>query len=307
MKQLMLLLFLSYSVLYVRAQDTTGKKNMIPRTPVDTGKTGLPVKMPSALAQIPKAAADTGTTKKGVTIKPSTVDFKLNNGQVGTAHVYVTNHLNKKKQFTLYLSDWRRDSLGAHVYTAPGSTERSCARWVKLDKSFIEVDTGQTVDIAIKMQVPDSAAAISEMKWTMLFLETTEEQLVETASGLKTNMNSKVRVGVHLYQTPPSLTYKDVKILSFDHADKSARTCHIVCKNTGTVQLECASYLELSNIATGDKTKIDVPMFPLFPEQRRVVEFVIPENVPKGKYSLIGVIDAGTDVPMEAAQEMIDI
>nr|WP_295866246.1 hypothetical protein [uncultured Chitinophaga sp.] len=305
MKQLMLLLFLLFSVLFIKAQDTTRKNNMYLPPAVDTSKLRMPAGMPSALGSAAKAAAD--TVKRGLTIKPSTIDFKLNSGQTGTAHVFIVNRLNKKKQFTLYLSDWVRDSLGAHVYTAPGSTERSCARWVKLDRTFVEIDTGQTVDIPIKMQIPDSAAAAGEMKWTMLFLETTEEQVVESANGLKTNVNNKVRVGVHLYQTPPSLTYKDVKILSFDRADTSARVCHIVCQNTGTVQLECTSYLELSNIATGDKTKIDVPIFPLFPEQRRVVEFVIPDNVPKGKYSLIGVIDAGTDVPMEAAQEMIDI
>lgn len=305
MKHLMLLFFLLFNILLIKAQDTSGHKNMAIRPAVDTSKLRMPVGMPSALGSVGKAAAD--TNKRGLTIKPSTIDFKLNNGQTGIAHVYIVNHLDKKKQFSLYLADWIRDSLGAHVYTAPGSTERSCARWVKLDRTFVEIDTGQTVDIPIKMQMPDSASAAGEMKWTMLFLETTEEQVVESANGLKTNVTNKVRVGVHLYQTPPSLTYKDVKILSFDQADTSARTCHIVCQNTGTVQLECTSYLELSNVATGDKTKIDVPMFPLFPEQRRVVEFIIPDNIPKGKYSLIGVIDAGTDVPMEAAQEMIDI
>ncbi len=305
MKHLMLLFFLLFSILLTKAQDTTGHKNMVIRPAVDTSKLRMPVGMPSALGGVGKAAAD--TNKRGLTIKPSTIDFKLNNGQTGIAHVYIVNHLDKKKQFSLYLADWTRDSLGAHVYTSPGSTARSCARWVKLDRTFVEIDTGQTVDIPVKMQMPDSANAAGEMKWTMLFLETTEEQVVESANGLKTNVTNKVRVGVHLYQTPPSLTYKDVKILSFDQADTSARICHIVCQNTGTVQLECTSYLELSNVATGDKTKIDVPMFPLFPEQRRVVEFVIPDNIPKGKYSLIGVIDAGTDVPMEAAQEMIDI
>ncbi|NML41300.1 hypothetical protein HHL17_29170 [Chitinophaga sp. G-6-1-13] len=306
MKQLMLLLFLLFSVLFIKAQDTTGKKSMIARPAIDTSKTRMTPGSPFAMKNPAKPAADTGN-KRGLTIKPSTIDFKLNNGQTGAAHVFIVNHLNKKKQFSLYLMDWIRDSLGVHVYTAPGTTERSCARWIKLERTFVEVDTGQTVDLPIKMQVPDSAAATGEMKWTMLFLETTEEQVVESPTGLKTNVTNKVRVGVHLYQTPPSLTYKDVKILSFDHADTSARICHITCQNTGTVQLECTGYLELSNIATGDKTKIDVPMFPLFPEQRRVVEFVIPDKVPKGKYSLIGVIDAGTDVPMEAAQEMIDI
>lgn len=303
MKQFVLLLFPLFSVLFIKAQDT---KSMSAGLAVDTSKTKMAPGSPFAMRS-PKKPVDTATNRRGLTIKPSTIDFKLNNGQTGTAHVFIVNHLNKKKQFSLYLSDWVRDSLGAHVYTAPGSTGRSCSRWVKLDRTFAEVDTGQTLDIPIKMQVPDSAAATGEMKWSMLFFETTEEQVVESATGVKTNVTNKVRIGVHLYQTPPSLTFKDVKILSFDHADTSARVCHIVCQNTGTVQLECNSYLELSNIATGDKTKIDVPMFPLFPEQRRVVEFVIPDKVPKGKYSLIGVIDAGTDVPMEAAQEMIDI
>ncbi|RBL88321.1 hypothetical protein [Chitinophaga flava] len=304
MKQL-ILLFLLFNFLLARAQDSTGKKSAIPRLPVDTSKTGVPAGMPSALAG--KAPADT-SKRIGLVIKPSTIDFKLNNGQTGTAHVYIVNHLPKKKQFTIYLSDWVRDSTGAHTYTPPGSIERSCARWVKLTKTFIEVEPGQTYDYDIKIQVPDSTASIKEMKWTMLFFETTEEQVVEGANGLKTNINNKVRVGIHLYQTPPSLTFKDVKILAFDNkSDSDKKKCQIVCQNTGTTQLECTSYIELSNVATGDKTTVNVPQFPLFPEQRRIVEFEIPKNLPKGKYSLVGVIDAGTDVPMEAAQEMIDI
>ncbi|HVI46111.1 MAG TPA: hypothetical protein VM802_14645 [Chitinophaga sp.] len=264
----------------------------------------LVIVMLSCLPLIVSAQQEAG---KGILIKPATIDFTLTGGQTGNGKVFISNNLNKKKQFTVYLSDWIRDTQGKHVYTQPGSTTRSCANWVKVDKTFIEVDPGQTAELNIKLLVPDSAAATAEMKWAMLFVETIEEQVVRSATGLETHVNNKMRVGIHLYQTPPSITDKDVKIIAFEQPKASERKCHIVCQNTGGVQLECNSYIELSNTLTGDKTRIDASLFPLFPGQKRIVEFVIPDNVPKGKYSLVGIIDAGNDVPMEAAQAMVDI
>ncbi|MFY0255733.1 hypothetical protein ACDQ55_17465 [Chitinophaga sp. 30R24] len=244
---------------------------------------------------------------KGILVNPVTIDFRLNSGQTSTGKVLITNRLPKKKQFTIYLSDWDRDTLGAHIYTAPGSSRHSCSKWIKLEKTFVEIDSLQTAEINFKIQVPDSVDATSEMKWAMLFLETTEEQIVENPDGVRTKVNNRMRVGVHIYQTPPLLLNKDVRILAFEQLKDSTRKCHILCQNTGSVQIECNSYIELSNVSTGQKTKVEVPLFPMFPGQKRVVEFEIPNDIPKGKYSLIGVIDAGTDVPMEAAQKMIDI
>ncbi|WP_341836128.1 hypothetical protein WJU16_25245 [Chitinophaga pollutisoli] len=243
----------------------------------------------------------------GLLIRPATINYQLGNGQTENAQIFIINNLQKSKQFSVYLSDWIRDSLGVHVYTPPGANPRSCASWITIDKDFLEIAPGQTAVLDVRLRIPDTPNAATEMKWAMLFLETTEEQVVETDNQVYTVVNNKVRVGIHLYQTPPQVIHKDVRIVGFNPPTWKSRRCRITCVNSGEVQLECTSYIELSNLETGVKTRIDAPLFPLFPDQRRLVEFELPMELPPGKYSLVGVIDAGKDVPLEAVQQEINI
>lgn len=254
----------------------------------------------------PKAKGQATAPAGGLLIRPATIEFRLANGQTSVGKVLITNHLPVKKQFTIYINDFDRDTVGAHIYSPPGSTHHSCAKWVSMDKSFLEVEPGQTVELPVKITAPPDSAATAEMKWAMLFLETTQEQVVEDAKGMKTKVHNRMRVGIHLYQTPPSFTERDVQILDFKLPTDSARTCNLVCENTGKMQIEVNSYLELSNVSTNERTKVDFPQFPMFPGQKRVLSFHIPQSLPKGKYSIIGVVDAGSDIPLAAVQENIE-
>ncbi|RAJ79060.1 hypothetical protein CLV59_106120 [Chitinophaga dinghuensis] len=255
----------------------------------------------------PSPSDSSPTKRSGLLFRPATIDFRLSPGQTGIGKVLITSAMPVHKQFTIYTADFVRDSAGGHVYTAGGSIPQSCAKWIKLDKTFFEIDSGQTVELPFKLVAPEDSLSNAEMKWAMIFLETTQEQIVETADGVRTKVNGRMRVGVHIYQTPPGITEKDVEIQGFQLPKDSNRVCLITCKNTGRMQLEINSYIELSNNATNERTKVYFPLFPMFPGQVRIVPFQLPDNLPKGKYSLIGVIDAGGDVPIAAVQENIDM
>lgn len=244
---------------------------------------------------------------RGLAIKPVTISFNLLPGQTGTSKLSITNQLNAKRQFTVYLKDWRRDSAGEHIYIDPGKDSRSCAAWITLEKTFFELGPGETQEIMIKMTLPDSANSGSEMKWGMVFLETVEEQTADQGKGVKTTINNRFRFGVHIYQTPPVVTRKEVKMIRFDSLPGSINHYRIVCENAGDVQVNCSSYVELSSLTDGKRIKLPSVEFPMFPEQKRFIDFQIPGSVPKGKYLLTGVVDAGVDVPLEAAQLTIEI
>ncbi|MBV7530143.1 hypothetical protein [Chitinophaga sp. sic0106] len=254
----------------------------------------------------PKAKGQATAPTGGLLIRPATIEFRLANGQTSVGKVIITNKLPVKKQFTIYINDFDRDTVGAHIYSPAGSTHHSCAKWVTMDKTFVEVEPGETIEVPVKIAAPLDTAAIGEMKWAMLFFETTQEQVVEDAKGMKTKVHNRMRVGIHLYQTPPAFTERDVQILDFKLPTDSARTCNLVCENTGKMQIEVNSYLELSNTSTNERTKVDFPQFPMFPGQKRVLSFQIPQTLPKGKYSIIGVVDAGSDIPLAAVQENVE-
>jgi hypothetical protein len=243
----------------------------------------------------------------GISVKPVRLFYTLLNGQTSTQTVYIVNNSGQFQQFKLYLQDWTRDEKGKHFYMKLGIFPQSCARWVTLDKQFIELKPGETGEVLVKVAIPDSLSVLDEMKWTMLFVETTEEKLAPSKQkGTTTTVHNISRIGVHVVQTPPTLKEKSINMISFKSlpGDSSYR---IVCQNTGKIQYDCSSYIELSSVATGEKTTIRANMFPLFPNQIRYVDFTIPNTLQKGKYTMTAVVDAGDDLPLQVSESSIEI
>ena len=203
--------------------------------------------------------AQTTPAKKsgGIFINPVTVEFNLTNGQTGISKLTINNGMPKKTRLNLYLNDWYRDTLGNHVYLNPSTIPRSCSNWISLDKTFLELEPGESAEVTIKMHVPDSATAIKDMKWSMLFVETVREKVVPNTKTLTTAVNTDYRFGVHIYQTPPTVVNKDVKMLSFNSLPNNKNRYRITCQNVGEIQINCTSYIEILSMADGKKTKMN--------------------------------------------------
>jgi hypothetical protein len=253
------------------------------------------------------ATSQPKTTQNGLEVRPATIEFSITPGTTASRKIFVTNTLTEKTQFTVYLNDWRRDTVGGHVFSEPGPDQRSCAKWVTIDNTFFELEPGQRQEINITLQHPIDSTEVLQMKWCMLFIETTKEKKVESATGFKTTIANRYRVGVHLYQTPPEITEKEVKLIQITSLAADANLYRLICRNTGKTQLQCSGYIELFSLSDGSKLRLPSQEFPIFPEQIRYVDFSLPEQLAKGKYTLTGIIDAGIDVPLEAGQLTIEI
>lgn len=247
--------------------------------------------------------------KGGIFVDPATMDFSLLEGQSGAAKVRIINEMSHKKQFRLYLNDWERDTIGRHRYVEPGTLANSCAPWVSLDKTFVELNPGETAEVTVSLKLPDSAAAAKAMRWAMLFIETIEEKKApKKTEGIVTTVLTSYRIGVHIYQTPPTKTNRELQMQSFSVLPNTSDSVYrVACKNVGDAQLHCKSNLELMNTATGKKITLKEVEFPMFPQQVRYIDFVLPVSLEKGKYSVLATVDAGEDVPLEAAEKTIEI
>lgn len=249
----------------------------------------------------------TNGSAQNLGIHPTTLYFNLGAGQSETQVIHISNGSDKKVQYRVYLNDWIRDSTGGHEYYRPDSISRSCARWITINKNFVELQPKEAVDLTVKMQLPDSAKAAAEMKWAMLFIETVEEQVNAGSKQAQATVRNLLRLGVHVYQTPPTLTNKEVRILDVKANDSMQNSYYIICKNTGDIMLDCKAYIEVTSVADGKKTKLDAVEYPIFPGQKRYVLFELPKNLPKGKYSALAVIDAGEDMSLEAIESTIEV
>jgi len=244
--------------------------------------------------------------KKTISVAPAKLDFNLGRGQTSRQTVKISNTTQSPYQFSVELKDWERDSFGKHNYFENHDFKQTCANWISLDKAFIDLKPGESENVIITMKIPDSAEAVSEMKWTMLVFATVAEKKISRTDKVNTEIIRRAGIGVHIYQTPPNITTKEVKMLDF--ARVSDTMFRISCKNTGGLQVTPTFSVELSSLEN-EVSKVLGPIeYPLFPGQNRVVHIRIPTSLGKGKYLAVALIDVGDDdVPLQAAQAEIEI
>jgi len=253
---------------------------------------------------------DTARSKQAISIGPNTLDFKIERGKSGKQIIRVVNNKPRLYKFTFFARDWDIDSMGKSIhFDSAGKEPFSCAKWVTFDNPYVEVDAGQTKEVIVTMNVPDSAEATAEMKWCAIVAQMGGEYLPpkqhgEATAVLKRNIN----VIMHAYQTPPSLNHKELRMTDFLY-DEKERKFIVKSENVGNTSIRCMYTLELSSLDNGKKIEIDpVEKVLVLPGHKRIVEFKLPENVEKGKYVAVSTIDAQDDeVPLEAAQKEVQL
>jgi hypothetical protein len=66
-------------------------------------------------------------------------------------------------------------------------------------------------------------------------------------------------------------------------------------------------YIELNELNTGFEEKLDLQVFNILPQREREFDFLLPGKMPKGRYSIMGVLDFGSNVELKAASKEIII
>ncbi|MFM8806964.1 MAG: hypothetical protein ACKOD1_06325 [Sphingomonadales bacterium] len=173
----------------------------------------------------------------GIEVKPVTLDFSVTPGSSAARKIFITNSLSEKTQFTVYVNDWRRDTIGSHVFNEPGKDPGSCALRVSVDRPFFELEPGERQELTVTLQEPIDSLGDLQMNWCMLFIETVKEKKLGAATGFKTTIANRYRVGVHVYQTPPGVTDKEIRLLKIEPLANSTNRYRLICQNTGKTQL----------------------------------------------------------------------
>lgn len=255
------------------------------------------------------AIANIGAYAQSVRIQPTVYDLHLSANESLTQTLSVSNNSNKPVAFQLYLGDWLRDSTGGHQYFKPDTLNSSCASWISLSKNYIVIEPSKTEELTIKFKAPEDLAKFKEMRWAMLFLESapaTDEE-VKQSKQLQTSVKQILRVGIHIYQTPPTVNKRSIKVLDLKSINENNNSFDFWMQNTGDVMLQCKADLELTNIADGKTVKLDKVEFPIFPTGKRKVNFKLPADLPKGTYSILAKVDIGEDDDIEAIEKTVTV
>lgn len=251
---------------------------------------------------------------QNVSVAPSRFYYKVNPGGVKSQILKVTNNSTTKESFVISFGDFAAPgSEGKSVLLKSGESENSLSKYISASPSFFELEPGKSQDVQVIVELPNLPEA-NKVKWGTLNLkiEKKEKKTVSGLGGSDVGMGilETIQFIVHVFQTPPNVTFKKAEIYSLKEVagdNPGEKAILISTKNTGDAILDCASYVEYVNLRNGKKERLKPSGFTVLPGGSREMKFVLPANMEKGKYNITGVVDYGSREEVQAAEMEIDI
>ena len=254
-----------------------------------------------------------GILAQSVSVSPSRLYFKEPPGGYKSQKIYVTNNGKKSETFQVLFHDFRSEgNKGKTQVVKDGEYEHGCSKWLSASPAFFDLAPGQTQEVDILMQVPNTPEA-NNSRWAVALVKLSKENTGPQDKGNNVTGMQIIQTFqflIHIFQTPPSVTFKQADIVSFKDIttpQDESKVLQIEVENTGDAIIDCAPYLDVVNMNTGESRRIKGKGFTVLPGGKRQVRFMLPKGLPKGKYNILGVVDYGSDSDLAGAELNIDI
>lgn len=250
---------------------------------------------------------------QSASVSPSRLYYDTPLGEYQTQTVKVTNNSSSEQAFQVTFADFESPGIqGKTKLMKKGESEHSCSQWMSSNPSYFKLQPGASKDISVLMQVPNTADA-NKAKWATMMVKLARERKspgdMDKEHGF--GINQTFQFVIHIFQQPPSVTEKKGEIYDFKILEESARDSlrqlELQFMNTGEAILDCASYVELTNLTNGETQRLKLKAFTVLPDGARKVVFDLPADLPAGKYSVMGVVDYGSDKEVQAAELSLEI
>ena len=254
-----------------------------------------------------------GTVAQSVSVTPSRLYFKEALGAYKSQKIRVTNNGTKAETFQVTFNNFGSSGNKGKTHLVEDENyEHGCSQWLSASPAFFELAPGVTQDVDIMMQVPNVPEA-NTSRWAVANVKLSKENTGgQDGASNETGMQimQTFQFLIHIFQTPPTVTYKEANITSFVHKganDKNQQELVMEVENTGETILDCAPYLDVVSLKTGETTRINSRAFTVLPGGKREIRFQLPSALAKGKYSILGVVDYGSDTDLAGAELELEI
>lgn len=263
------------------------------------------------------AAIDTNLSSKpvkskglGVAVSPSSMRFNVAVGKKQVKYLYITNDTEKPYAFKITFDNVDMDSEGKVGPANNSNYEYGLTKWISASPNFIELEPFEKAKVEITVNVPDNEVNHHAAWCIGMVDQVTERKTIETNESdlMSLGVIPSFGFGVYFYQNPPDLKVNQVEIMDFTfNYDEKNKYISLVAKNIGNGISRSKVYIELNELKTGYYEKLDLKVFNILPGRSRNFNFVLPGTMPKGRYSIMGVLDFGSDEEVKAASKEIII
>lgn len=269
-------------------------------------KTVLPIAILLFAMQLAQA-------QRGTSISPSRLYYKINPGDYKSQSIHVTNSGKTKESFTVSFANFSSPgNKGKTKIDTNHNSIHGCAQWLSASPSFFELSPGESQDIEILLQIPNTPDA-NTVRWAIAIIKSAYENKGPGEGGEKTvgmHIVQSFQFGVHIFQSPPSVNFKEVTFRKFYRdslASDSLIHLNIEVENTGDAIADCAPYLDLIDLKTGNSHRLKGKGFTILPGGTREIVFILPQDIKPGDYSILGVVDYGSSTDFAASEIKLTI
>ena len=241
-------------------------------------------------------------------IAPVVINFAANPGEIEQRIVTIRNHANIKQAFTFVVGDFEVNEDGQKKRMPAGTSSRSCADWITINPSLLELNPNEERQINVIMTVPKDGFA---SKWAMIYAQAATEQKENPVDKeLATGIKLTPRIAILVNQSPKvNKNYKaNIRNLKEVTTEKdSLRTFEMQIENIGDKIIEANVHLAIGNLETAKETKFQGTMKKVYPGEKRKFLLTIPKTVATGEYALGALLNYGHGTNLEGDQIMITV
>lgn len=229
-------------------------------------------------------------------------------GESETRKLILTNHANTKATFSLQLSDFTKDREGKKIFAPAGSTDYSAAGRITVNPNMIDIMPNEQGEVMVTITVPIDDYRSS---WAAIFVQPVSEQTSMSADKQVTaSIAVTGRIVVEVYQSPKSNTDYQARIFEFKEIKESGserRHFQASLENNGSKVVKGHIYLIATNLETLEETKYNPVKTTLLPEENRIIDLYLNNDLAAGKYSLAAILDYGSETSLEGVQMTIEV
>lgn len=247
------------------------------------------------------------STKKatGVSVSPAHFHLNLKQGQSKVYSITINNDTPSSKSFGVKMLDFNMNGKGKSEFLPAGDGKYSLSNWVSISPTFVELKPNEKRKVDFTVTVPNSDSG-RKAAWSIIMIEQQEARTSlspdnKTENTVALGVIPTFAFGVFVYQNPPNVALNEVEFVDFVY-DQTRRNISIVSENKGDGISYCTSYIDLTNLKTGDQQRLKVKKFTILPDLIRDFVFQIPQEIDPGDYIAVGVLDFENSEEIQAAQ-----
>ena len=244
-----------------------------------------------------------------ISVSPARILFRGEPGQTVSQTVLISNSGDTNFEFITSIRDWKRDSLGNKLYQPSGTLPHSNANQLRLDETNFIVGPHQKKTVTVYLDIPKNQQDTIATNSMLFFTQTNPSERKAAGNG---GIGIKIgyEFGIQVFYNPAAAQKGELEFDSFAYTAKAGDQQALLTigyHNSGTINKTGQLRVELTKRKTGEEIKLKGLPVAIMPLGHQYIRVTLPDNLPKGAYLAMGILDTGSGYRLKIAEKNFDV